>query len=221
MECLILTLVTQLLDDINTNKAPGPDGIHGCFLKHCSKSLCRPLSIIFKLSYNTGIIPSEWKSANIVPVHKKGDKNLVNNYPPISLISLTAKIMECIIQEELLIKTRDLINPEQRADEDNDDVIESYSLYYIFSVFPSFVYYYPEQHVFLSGKSCNTNLLTITDSIVSSLYDDIGIDIIYFDFAKTFDTVNHNLLLQKLKSYYKIGARLLKFLINYLQNRVF
>ena len=74
------TRIQQLLDNINTNKAQGPDGIHGCVLKNCSKSLCRPLSIMFKLSYNTGILPSEWKSANIVPVHKKGDKDLVNNY---------------------------------------------------------------------------------------------------------------------------------------------
>ena len=147
-------------------------------LKALFKSLCRPLSIMFKLSYNTGILPSEWKSANIVPAHKKGDKDLVNNYRPISLISLTAKIMERIIQEELLIKTRDLIKH--------------------------------EQHGFLSGKSCNTNLLTLTDNIVSSLYDDKSIDIIYFDFAKAFDTVNHNLLLRKLKTHYKIEARLLK-----------
>ena len=96
------TRIKNLSDDININKAPGPDAIHGCVLKHCSISLCRPLSIIFKLSYNTGIIPTEWKSANIVPIYKKGDKEVVSNYRPISLICLTAKIMERIIQDELL-----------------------------------------------------------------------------------------------------------------------
>ena len=73
------TRIKQILDKININKAAGPDGIHGSVLKHCSTSLCRPLSIIFKLIYNTGIIPQEWKSANIVPIHKKGDKNLISN----------------------------------------------------------------------------------------------------------------------------------------------
>ena len=63
------TKIKQLLDDINTNKAAGPDGIHGCILKYCSISLYKPLSIIYKLIYNTGIIPAEWKSANIVPIH--------------------------------------------------------------------------------------------------------------------------------------------------------
>ena len=181
------TRVKQFLDAINTNKAPGPDGIHGCVLKYCSRSLCRPLSIIFKLSYNTGVIPFEWKSANIVPVHKKGEKDLVSNYRPISLICLSAKIIENIIHEEILIKTRDLINA--------------------------------EQHGFLSGKSCTTNLLTLSDNVASCLYNDTCIDIIYLDFAKAFDTVNHDLLLLKLINEFYIDARLLKFLVNYLQNR--
>ena len=166
--------VKQFLDNININKAPGPDGIHGCVLKYCSISLCRPLSIIFRLSFNTGSIPAELKSANIVPVHKKGEKNLINNYRPISLTCLTAKIMEHIIQEELLSKTQNLINS--------------------------------AQHGFLLGRSCDTNLITLTDDIASSLHNDTGIDIIYFDFAKAFDTVNHNLLLYKLKNCYKIDA---------------
>ena len=107
------TSIKQFLDNINTNKAAGPDGIHGSVLKHCSVSLCRPLSIIFKVIYNTGIIPQEWKSANIVPIHKKGDKNLISNYRPISLVCLSAKIMERVIQDELLILTRHFLNPVQ------------------------------------------------------------------------------------------------------------
>ena len=88
------TRIKNLLDNINTNKAPSPDGIHGCVQKRCSICLCRPLSIIFKLSYNTGIIPTEWKSANIVPIYTKSDKAVVSNYRPLSLICLTAKIIE-------------------------------------------------------------------------------------------------------------------------------
>ena len=76
--------------------------------------------------------------------------------------------MENIIHEELLIKTRDLINAEQSG--------------------------------FLSGKSCTTNLLTLSDDVARCLYNDKCIDIIYFDFAKAFDTVNHDRLLLKLKN---------------------
>ena len=127
-------------------------------------SLCRPLSIIFKLVYNTGILTAEWKAASIVPVHIKGDKDLISNYRPISLTCLTSKIMEKIVQEELLIKTRDLINL--------------------------------EQHGFLSGKSCATNSLTLTEDIARNLHNDKCVDIIYFDFVKAFDTVNHDLLVE-------------------------
>ena len=91
------TRIKSLLDNVNMNKAPGPNGIHSFVLKNCSSSLCRPLSIMFKLIYNTGIMPLEWKTANVVPVHKKGDKTLICNYRPISLLCLTAKIMERII----------------------------------------------------------------------------------------------------------------------------
>ena len=59
--------VRKLLLNINSNKAQGPDGIHGKILKNCALGLAFPLSQIFKLSYNTGQIPLQWKSANVVP----------------------------------------------------------------------------------------------------------------------------------------------------------
>ena len=65
------TRIKRLLDIINTNKAAGPDDIHGHILKNNSISLCRPILLIYKLIYNTGVIPAEWKSANIVSIHKK------------------------------------------------------------------------------------------------------------------------------------------------------
>ena len=59
--------IYKLLKNINANKAAGPDGIHGKVLKNCAGSLAYPLSLLFRLSYNTGHIPAEWKMANIVP----------------------------------------------------------------------------------------------------------------------------------------------------------
>ena len=77
----------------------------------------------------------------------------------------------------------------------------------------------PLQHGFLSNRSCTTNLLNLIDDIACNLYNDTGTDIIYFDFAKVFDTVNHDLLLNKLKNKFNIDGRMLKFLTNYLKNR--
>ena len=86
--------IRKILKTINVNKAVGPDGIHGKVLKNCQEGIVYPLSYIFKVSYNMGQIPAEWKLANVVPVHKKGPKTSVENYRPISLISLVMKIFE-------------------------------------------------------------------------------------------------------------------------------
>ena len=94
--------IKELLNNVNTNKAGGPDEIPGIVLKHCSGVLAEPLSIIFKIIYNTGIVPSEWKLSNVVPIFKKGDKKNIKNYRPISLTLIIAKVMERIIHEELL-----------------------------------------------------------------------------------------------------------------------
>ena len=75
------------------------------------------------------------------------------------------------------------------------------------------------QHGFIRNRSCNTNLLLFTESIARSLHEKIGIDVIYFDFAKAFDTVSHDLILQKLKTQYNIDGVLLKFFTEYLHNR--
>ena len=80
--------------NLNSNKAQGPDGIHGMVLKKCAFSIAYPLSLIYNTSYKTGIIPDEWKLAHVVPVHKKGSKALVENYRPISLTCLPMKIFE-------------------------------------------------------------------------------------------------------------------------------
>ena len=75
------------------------------------------------------------------------------------------------------------------------------------------------QHGFLRNKSCNSNLLLFTESIARSLHEKIGTDVIYFDFAKAFDTVSHDLILNKLKSQCSIDGTLLKFFTEYLRNR--
>ena len=181
------TSVQRMLSNINSNKAQGPDGIHGKILKNCAAGLAFPLTTIFRVSYNSGCIPHEWKLANVVPIFKKGSKCEVENYRPISLTCLVMKIFERIVKSKLLTLTGHLID--QR------------------------------QHGFLEQKSCTTNMVNFCDSLSLSLNDSIASHIIYFDFAKAFDSVNHDILIHKLKTLYNIDGILLKFLVNYLKDR--
>ena len=107
--------VYLLLRGINSSKAAGPDGIHGEVLKNCASSLAYPLSILFNLSFSTGNIPQDWKTALVVPVHKKGDKGSVENYRPISLTSLVMKVFERCIKKSLYIACEGFLDPRQHG----------------------------------------------------------------------------------------------------------
>ena len=66
-------------------------------VKICDDSIKKPLSIIYKNCIKTGIYPNAWKKSNIVPVHKKGDKQIVNNYRPVSLLPIFGKVFKKIL----------------------------------------------------------------------------------------------------------------------------
>ena len=179
--------IRKLLNNVNSNKAQGPDGIHGTLLKKCACSLAYPLSKLFSMSYNLGQIPREWKMANVVPVHKKGSKSLVENYRPISLTCLIMKVFERIIKDKILSLTSHLLDP--------------------------------RQHGFLANRSCTTNMVPFCDSIALALNNKLHSDVVYFDFSKAFDSVNHDIILRKLKERFNIDGVLLKFIRSYLIDR--
>ena len=67
--------ILKIIQNLNPNKAHGPDKISIRMIKICGKSLCKPLEMIFKPCIIKGEYPSEWKKANVVPVHKKATSN--------------------------------------------------------------------------------------------------------------------------------------------------
>ena len=69
----------------------------------------------------------------------------------------------------------------------------------------------PIQHGFLPAKSCTTQMIPFYDSLAISINDLSSTDVIYFDFAKAFDSVNHDIILHKLKHQFNIDG-LLNFL---------
>ena len=64
-------------------------------------SIAKPLFLIFKNCFNASTFPAEWKKSNVIPIHKKGDKKIISNYRPISLLPIFSKIFEKIIFNNL------------------------------------------------------------------------------------------------------------------------
>ena len=88
--------ILKIIRSLNINKAHGHDDISIRMIKICDESLLKPLLILFKNSLKLSYYPDIWKKSNIIPAHKKNDKQLVNNYRPISLLPILVKIFEQI-----------------------------------------------------------------------------------------------------------------------------
>ena len=93
--------INIIINKLNPKKAHYPDNISANMVKLCGPHLCVPLKIIFENILRTGIFPDQWKEANVTPVHKKNDKQIISNYRPISLLPILAKVFEKIIFQNL------------------------------------------------------------------------------------------------------------------------
>ena len=137
-------------------------------LKICGES-------ISKSCIEKGQFPNEWKKANVVPVHKKGDKQVLRNYRPVSLLPICGKIFERLLYNNLFgffIKN-DLISSNQSG--------------------------------FKQGDSCIYQLLSITHEIYQSFDNGFEVRAIFLDISKAFDKVWHKGLIFKLKQNWVTG----------------
>ena len=92
--------VESCLQNLKSSTASGPDGIPARLLKECSQQLAPSLCSLFNKSLQASRLPSEWKNANVTPIHKKDNKELANNYRPISLLPLISKEIErCVFNK--------------------------------------------------------------------------------------------------------------------------
>jgi len=141
------------------------------FLSKIAEGISHPLTTIFRRSLDDGIVPLDWKQANVCAIYKKGQKTLPENYRPVSLTSHICKIFESILKDIIVehIDKHKLLNQ--------------------------------SQHGFVKNKSCLTNLLEFTTFISGCIDDHKDVDVIYLDFQKAFDKVPHKRLLAKLKSF--------------------
>ena len=89
--------VQKLLESLTVNKASGPHGVPTYLLRELSHELAPILASLFQQSLDQGQLPNDWIKANVVPILKKGKRSLASNYRPLSLTSVTSKILEHII----------------------------------------------------------------------------------------------------------------------------
>ena len=148
-------------------------------LKEGSDALSYPLCRLFNLSLQKHQFPSSWKVANVVPVFKKSDPQKVENYRPISLLSLIGKVFEKCVYKQIhnFIVTNNIITPHQSG--------------------------------FTIGDSTVNQLLYLSNEFSKALDDGKEIRVVFFDISKAFDRVWHKGLIYKLKNIGITGSLLL------------
>ena len=138
-------------------------------LKNTRVSICEGLSRLLNTSFNQGKVPQKWKQANVTPIYKKGDRQLVSNYRPISLLSVIGKI-----QEKVVFK----------------------SMYNFFKVHNLLTW---RNSGFKPLDSAMNQLILVTHKIYMALEHGQDINIAFLDVSKAFDRVWHTGLIHKLK----------------------
>ena len=143
------------------------------FLKLAPTKLQTCTKCCFRLHWTRGfgIVPPDWKEANVVPLYKKDDRTNPGNYRPISLTSLSCKLLEHVVQSNVMTHL------------DKFNVLDN------------------AQHGFRKYRSCVTQLITTLNNFSNCLNEKEQTDAILLDFSKAFDKVDHNGLILKLEHF--------------------
>ena len=180
--------IATIISKFSSGKANGPNSIPSNLLKEFSHLFVEPLKIIINKSLDEGSFPSLLKMALVCPIFKKNDKTNCANYRPISLLSNISKVFERIMYNQ----------------------IENYLI--------DFEILYKYQFGFRKNYSTNHALLSIVEHIRTNLDNKRYSCGVFVDLEKAFDTVNHKILLSKLK-HHGISGKSNDWLSSYLGNR--
>jgi hypothetical protein len=109
------TEIISIINNLKSKNSSGYDGLTNKIMKPCKQQISKPLTYVINKSLSTGVYPERLKYAIINPIHKKGDKTLISNYRPISLVTGFAKVFKTAIFRRLSdhIETHKIILPEQ------------------------------------------------------------------------------------------------------------
>jgi hypothetical protein len=93
--------IIDCFDKLQKKKTPDANGLSVQFVANFAMTISRPLKHIFSLSLASGCVPSQFKFAKVIPVFKSGDRRLMDNYRPISLLNVFSKVLEKIVHTRL------------------------------------------------------------------------------------------------------------------------
>ena len=158
------------IKELRSNASAGPDGIPVILLKKVGDKISMPLCLLWNKSLREGYIPLQMKKGKVTPIFKGGDRSLPRNYRPVTLTSHIIKLFEKILVQKL------------------DEHMNMWGLHDT------------NQHGFRRNRSCLSQLLDHHQEIVEMMSKGEDVDVIYLDFAKAFDKVDHNVLMNKLSS---------------------
>ena len=163
--------IENLITSLPNKPSSGHDQITNTLLKKLAPNISQPLAIIFNKSLMEGVFPSAMKLADVVPLYKSKEKCYTTNYRPISLLLTTSKLLEKIMYKRVY-----------KFLTDNEQLYQS-------------------QYGFRTNHSCENAICELIGNIVKSQelkHYTIGL---FLDLSKAFDTLDHNILLQKLDRY--------------------
>ena len=146
----------------------GYDKISNIMLKSIITAISTPLSIVFNQSISTGKFPQKMKQAEVVPLYKGKDMDLVINYRPISLLITISKLLEKVIYRRMY------------------SFLEKYNILF------------QSQYGFRSNHNCEHAILELTGNILQAREKSEYPVCIFLDLSKAFDMLNHQVLLCKL-----------------------
>ena len=180
--------VLKSLTRVKINKATGIDKISNKILKIAAPVIYKNLTDLFNLSITSDVFPSDWKIAKVSPLFRSGDLSNTNNYRPISVLPTIARVFERLIFDQLYTYVND----------------------------NNFLYTY--QSGFRPLHSTLTALLDIPNEWCFNIDKGMVNGVLFLDLKKAFDTVDHAILLTKLR-YYGVETASINWFTSYLENR--